>query len=242
MPFGVHVGCSGWNYRDWRGTFYPEGLPARCWLEFYAQQFDTVEVNATFYRLPTVQTVERWVQQTPASFGFTIKASRYLTHVRRLRDIGEGIERLYERIAPLRESDRLDAVLWQLPPGFARDDDVLRDVLAQLPGGRHAFEFRDASWFVDPVCRLLDDHDAAFVVAHDPRRELPAPPTPTRWRFVRLHYGARGRGGNYSAAELATWRRRIAQWRRRGDVHVYFNNDWRAFAPRNAALLSKSWT
>jgi uncharacterized protein YecE (DUF72 family) len=231
------IGCSGWNYRDWRGPFYPDGLPARRWLEHYAASFDTVEVNATFYRLPSRDGVAHWVQQTPDSFLFTIKASRYLTHMKRLRDMGQGVERFYERIEPLVDAGRLGPVLWQLPERFGRDDDLLANALQKLPAGRHAFEFRNASWFAEPVCELLDEHDAAFVVADDARRELPEPPRPTRWRFVRLHYGARGRDGNYSKAELDSWVRRIAQWRRRGDVHVYLNNDWQAFAPRNAAYL-----
>jgi uncharacterized protein YecE (DUF72 family) len=238
----VRIGCSGWNYRDWRGTFYPDGLPARRWLEHYAGVFDTVEVNATFYRLPSRDAVARWVQQTPEEFQFTVKASRYLTHMRRLRDMDEGVARFYERIEPLVHAGRLGPLLWQLPERFPRDDEVLAHALAHLPPGRHAFEFRHASWFVPEVGRLLEEHDAAFVLAHDPRRELPAAPQPTRWRFARLHHGERGRAGNYSEAELSTWARRIARWQRGGDVYAYLNDDWQAFAPRNAAFLRAAVT
>jgi uncharacterized protein YecE (DUF72 family) len=143
----VRIGCSGWNYRDWRGTFYPEALPARRWLEHYATVFDTVEVNTTFYRLPARDAVAHWVQQTPDRFEFTVKASRYLTHMKRLRDMGDGIARFYERIEPLVDAGRLGPVLWQLPPRFPRDDDRLARALERLPPGRHAFEFRDPSWF-----------------------------------------------------------------------------------------------
>jgi uncharacterized protein YecE (DUF72 family) len=233
----VRIGCSGWNYRDWRGAFYPDGLPARRWLEHYATVFDTVEVNTTFYRLPNRDAVARWVQQTPDAFEFTVKASRYLTHMKRLRDMGQGVQRFYERIEPLVEAGRLGPVLWQLPERFHRDDDVLAGALTALPPGRHAFEFRHPSWFHREVCELLDAHDAAFVVAHDARRRLPEPPRPTAWRFLRMHYGARGRDGNYSERELEGWARTIDGWRREGDVHVYFNNDWQAFAPRNALTL-----
>jgi uncharacterized protein YecE (DUF72 family) len=233
----ARIGCSGWNYRDWRGAFYPEGLPARRWLEHYAAVFDTVEVNTTFYRLPSRDGVARWVQQTPEGFLFTVKASRYLTHMKRLRDMGQGVQRFYERIEPLVDAGRLGPVLWQLPERFLRNDDVLAHALEQLPAGRHAFEFRHASWFTGEVCALLAAHGASFVVAHDARRALPEPPRAAAWRFVRLHYGARGRAGNYSDRELSGWAARLAGWLQEGDVYAYLNNDWQAFAPRNAAAL-----
>lgn len=114
----VHVGCSGWNYKAWRGEMYPPGLPARCWLERYAEMFDTVEVNTTFYRLISREAAQRWVEQTPQKFSFAVKASRYLTHVKRLLNIRDGLSRFYERIEPLMEAGRLGPVLWQLPETF----------------------------------------------------------------------------------------------------------------------------
>ena len=131
----ARVGCSGWNYRAWRGALYPGGLPASGWLAHYATVFDTVEVNTTFYRLIGREAVERWVQQTPAHFVFAVKASRYLTHVRRLREIADGVARLYERLQPLVEAGRLGPVLWQLPESFRRDDERLASALAELPAG-----------------------------------------------------------------------------------------------------------
>jgi uncharacterized protein YecE (DUF72 family) len=235
----ARIGCSGWNYRDWRGSFYPTRLPARRWLEYYARQFDTVEVNATFYRLPSREAVARWAAQTPDDFEFAVKASRYVTHVRRLREMDEGVERFYDRIEPLQAASRLGPVLWQLPPTFKRDDERLEQALRRLPPGRHAFEFRHQSWFTAEVVELLHAYGAELVLADDGRRP-PEDPFPTAaWRYVRLHYGRRGRGGNYSARELDEWAERVAEWRREGDVYVYFNNDWRAFAPRNAAELAK---
>lgn len=235
----ARIGCSGWNYRDWRGAFYPPKLPAKEWLTHYATRFDTVEVNTTFYRLPNRDAVAHWVEQTPPDFEFTVKASRYLTHVKRLTDMAQGVARFSERIEPLVDAGRLGPVLWQLPPNFRRDDDRLAAALDRLPPGRHAFEFRDASWFVAPVCELLDAHDAAFVIAHDGRRELPAPPQPTRWHFVRLHFGAHGRGGNYSDREIDAWADTVTGLLEEGDAYVYLNNDWQAFAPRNAARLAR---
>ena len=233
----LHVGCSGWNYDDWRGPIYPPGVPRRRWLELYAQRFDTVEVNTTFYRLPMRESVAAWVQQTPEHFIFTVKASRYLTHIKRLRDTGPGIDRFYERIAPLIEAGRLGPVLWQLPPNFHRDDARLDAWLAALGPGRHTIEFRHPSWFTEPVLRRLRAHGVALAVGDHPERPFQGRTATTDWRLVRLHYGARGHGGNYSASEIDTWARRIAQWRRTTEVFAYFNNDWNAFAPANAQAL-----
>jgi uncharacterized protein YecE (DUF72 family) len=236
----AHVGCSGWNYKDWRGEIYPTGLPASRWLEYYATLFDTVEVNTTFYRLIGRDAVERWVRQTPARFVFAVKASRYLTHVRRLREIADGIASFYERLQPLIEADRLGPVLWQLPENFHRDDERLVSALAELPSGRHALELRHPSWFVPEVYDLLREHDVALVIGDHPDRPFQSWEATARWRYVRLHYGSRGRRGNYSPRELQSWARRIHGWRAEGCVFVYFNNDWEAFAPRNARELLRA--
>jgi uncharacterized protein YecE (DUF72 family) len=234
----IRIGCSGWNYRDWRGAFYPDGLPARRWLEAYAEHFDTVEVNTTFYRLPARTAVARWVEGTPDGFGFAVKVSRYLTHIRRLRDVADGMARLGERIEPLVEADRLLATLWQLPANFHRDDERLAAALDEMPPGRHAFEPRHPSWFAEDVAEVLRERDVAFVVADDARADLPEAPVTASWHYVRLHYGHRGRRGNYGPSELDAWARRIRALR--GDVLAYFNNDWEAFAPRNAeGVLSR---
>lgn len=233
----AHIGCSGWNYRDWRGRLYPPELPARRWLEAYAEHFDTVEVNATFYRLASTAAVERWVEQTPARFIFAVKASRYLTHVKRLVDIASGVARFYEPLEPLQRARRLGPVLWQLPESFQRDDARLAHALEQLPAGRHAFEFRHASWFAAPVYRILREHRAALVVGDHPERPFQTETRTAPWRYVRLHYGTRGRRGNYSRAELEGWAERVHGWSARDDVFAYFNNDWEGFAPRNAAWM-----
>ncbi len=233
----ARIGCSGWNYDDWRGTFYPPRVPRRRWLELYAEHFDTVEVNTTFYRLPRRDAVAAWVQQTPQGFIFAVKASRYLTHIRRLQDLDQGISRFYERIEPLLETGRLGPVLWQLPANFHRDDERLAAWLQALPDGRHTIEFRHPSWFVAPVMQALREHGVALTIADHPQRPFQTHEATAGWRYVRFHYGSRGRAGNYSASELDTWARRIAQWRRREAVWGYFNNDWRAFAPANATAL-----
>jgi uncharacterized protein YecE (DUF72 family) len=235
----IRIGCSGWNYRDWRGHLYPPGVPARRWLECYAGRFETVEVNATFYRLATRPTVEHWLAQTPEDFCFAVKASRYLTHVKRLTDIEQGFRRFYEPLAPLRDAGRLAAVLWQLPETFHRNDRVLARLLEGLPDARHAIELRHPSWFVEDVFELLHAHDAALVLGDHPQRPFQTPQATASWRYIRLHYGARGRRGNYSKTELEQWAQRLHQWRSTRELLVYFNNDWEAFAPRNAQWLQR---
>ena len=198
-----------------------------------------MEVNSTFYRLASRDAVKRWVEQTPPGFLFAAKASRYLTHVRRLRDIGAGIERYYERIQPLLDAGKLGPLVWQLPPNLQRDDELLEAALGQLPAGRHCFEFRHESWFTAAVYELLARHDAALVIGDHPKWPFQARELTAGWTLVRLHHGRRGRRGNYSRTELEEWARRIAQWRRRAEVLVYFNNDWEGFAVGNARELKR---
>ena len=224
-------------YDDWRGRLYPDKLAKRRWLEEHARHFDTVEVNSTFYRLARREAVAGWVSQTPPEFEFAVKASRYLTHVKRLFDIGEGIKRFYEPLEPMIEARRLGPVLWQLPENFHRDDARLAGWLELLPSGRHTIEFRHPSWFVPEVLSLLRAGVVALTIGDHPERGFQLHDATADWRFVRFHYGARGRGGNYSASEIETWGRRIAQWRRREAVYAYFNNDWQGFATANAKLL-----
>jgi uncharacterized protein YecE (DUF72 family) len=235
----VHIGCSGWNYRDWRGRFYSSDVPASRWLEHYSRVFETVEVNSTFYRLASETAVERWVEQTPPGFIFSLKASRYLTHVRRLRELAEGVRRFYAPLTPLIEAGRLGPILWQLPENFRRDDEVLRQALEALPEGRHCFEFRHPSWFEEDVFELLREHHVALVIGDHPERPFQPLEITAGWTFIRFHYGRRGRNGNYSAAELRTWKRRIAAWRSRVEVFAYFNNDWQGIAPSNARSLAR---
>jgi uncharacterized protein YecE (DUF72 family) len=238
----VRVGCSGWQYRDWRGRLYPEGLGQARWLARYAEEFDTVEVNSTFYRLASRDAVARWADQTPDGFVFAVKASRYLTHVRRLREIELGIHRFYERIMPLVESGKLGPVVWQFPANFRHEGDALEriaEALELVPPGRHCFEFRHRSWFTDEVYALLRERDAALVIGDHPKWPFQAHELTTDWTLVRLHHGRRGRRGNYSASEVDEWARRISQWARRADVFVYFNNDWEGFAVDNARLLKR---
>jgi uncharacterized protein YecE (DUF72 family) len=236
----VHVGCSGWVYPHWRELFYPKGVPQREWLSYYAGEFDTVEINNTFYRLPSPTAVEGWAEHTPAGFLFSVKVSRYLTHIKRLTMVEQGMKRLSDPLEPLTASGKLGPLLWQFPPNFQRDNERLAEALAALPEGRHAFEFRHESWFEEDVYALLREHGVALVIGHERSRWVSTPPVRTAdWSYVRFHYGAHGRHGNYSDAEIATWARRLARWRRDTELYVYFNNDWQGYAIRNARLLKR---
>ncbi len=221
-------------YRHWRGVLYREGLPQRQWLARYAELFDTVELNATFYRLPTPESVERWRDAAPPGFVFAVKGSRYLTHLKRLLDAGEGLRRFYDPVGRL--GRKLGPVLWQLPPHMKPDPERLDRVLGRVPAGRHAVEFRDAAWYTEEVCAILDRHGAACCEHDLVDRE---PPRLTgSVRYVRFH-GTTGRyAGRYGAAAL---RPRagdyLASARRGADVFVYYNNDLGGHAVRDALDL-----
>ena len=236
----LHIGCSGWVYPHWRGLFYPKGVTQRSWLAYYAEHFDTVEVNNTFYRLPKPQIVEGWAEHSPEGFCFAVKISRYMSHIKRLTMVEDGLKRFFEPLEPLVRSGKLGPLLWQFPPNFHRDSDRLASALGALPPGRHAFEFRHDSWFTDEVYELLGEHRAALVIGDESSRWVSTPHVRTAdWTYVRFHHGTRGRHGNYSDAEIQTWARRLSQWRRQTEIYCYFNNDWEGYAIRNASLLKQ---
>ena len=215
-------------------------MPQRAWLGFYAEHFDTVEVNNTFYRLPKPETVEGWAEQTPAGFCFAVKISRYLTHVKRLTLVDTGLRRLFEPLEPLTRSGKLGPLLWQFPGNFHRDTERLGSALGALPPGRHAFEFRHDSWFTDEVYELLREHGAALVIGDESSRWVSTPHVRTAdWTYIRFHHGNRGRHGNYSESEIERWARRLSQWRRETEIYCYFNNDWEGYAIRNALGLKE---
>jgi uncharacterized protein YecE (DUF72 family) len=233
----IRIGCSGWNYADWRGRVYPKGCPTSRWLEYYATLFDTVEVNSTFYRLARRDAVARWVEQVAEGFVFAVKGSRYLTHMKRLTEMEQGVTRFYERIEPLVDSAHMGPVLWQLPGNFQRDDERLGAAIDALPPGRHTFEFRHPSWFADDVYALLRERNVALAIGDDPRRPFQTDVVTADFSFVRYHYGHRGRNGNYSESELDEQARRLRRLARTADVFAYFNNDWCAYAVNNAQGL-----
>ena len=228
MTVPVHVGTSGYNYPEWRGSFYPADLPAAAMLPFYAERFRTVEINATFYRMPTAKTVTGWAETAPPGFVFTLKAPQRITHMRRLRDVDEPLRFFCDVARQL--GDKLGPLFFQLPPNFKKDTDRLRDVLIQVPPDlRCAFEFRHASWFADDVYEALRSRDAALCVADTEAGRTPDETTAT-WGYYRL------RNIEYSDAELTGW---AAALRRRGrrDAFCYFKHEDSGTGPALAARL-----
>ena len=231
----ITVGTSGWQYRDWAGRVYPRGLSSERWLEHYATLFPTVELNASFYRLPTTKAFEAWRRRTPDGFLMAVKASRYLTHMRRLIDPAEPVELLWSRARLL--GPRLGPVLFQLPPSFELDIERLRALLEALPSRmRPAVEFRHGSWFDDRVFDLLDRSGAAFVLADRPGARVP-PVVTGGWSYIRFHQGTPLSAG-YRTAKLRRWADRIASLGAK-DAYVYFNNDPGGAAVRDAETLSR---
>jgi uncharacterized protein YecE (DUF72 family) len=237
MP--VLIGTSGWQYADWKGRFYPPGLAQRQWLTHYAEHFETVEVNNAFYRLPEPETFTRWRESTPDGFVFSIKASRYLTHVRRLRDPAEPVERLVHRARLL--GDRLGPVLLQLPPNLRADLPALRATLESFPSGlRVAFEPRHDSWHTEATFELLESFGAAFCLSDLAGRRGPLRRT-AGWGYLRLHGGRASPPPCYGRAALGTWAGRLADlWGVHDDVYVYFNNDRVGCAVRDAHRFALS--
>jgi uncharacterized protein YecE (DUF72 family) len=229
----LFVGTSGYVYPHWRRRFYPMDVRAPDWLRYYAGHFSTVELNNPFYRLPSGATFARWRQQVPAGFLFAVKASRYLTHLKRLRDPEDGIRLLFERATRLRK--KLGPVLFQLPPRFPLDLPRFRTFLEAVPAGvRAAWEFRDDSWLTDDVLSALDAAGHAFVLADRPGFRGPVPVT-GGWSYVRFHQGTRS-GSDYRRDKLHRWAERIAT-REARDVWAFFNNDHGGAAVRDARFL-----
>jgi uncharacterized protein YecE (DUF72 family) len=231
----AHIGTSGWNYRWWRGVFYPEDVPQRDWHGYYVRHFDTVEINATFYRLQRVETFERWRAAAPEGFVYAVKASRLVTHLKRLQDCEEPLSRFLEGVRAL--GPTLGPILYQLPPRFESDPGRLDAFADLLPTDLvNVFEFRDPSWFTKRTYDLLRRREVALVVA-DRSPEGASPWVDMAgWSYLRFHHG-RGRNGNYSERQLREWSSRLKRRRRKGDVYAYFNNDWEGFAVANARKL-----
>jgi uncharacterized protein YecE (DUF72 family) len=237
----ARVGCSGWNYKSWRERFYPRGLPTARWLAYYADRFDTVEVNNTFYRLPERSTFGMWRDRVPATFVMTVKASRFLTHMKRLREPEEPLRRLFSRASALGRN--LGPVLYQLPASFHLDLMRLEAFLDALPRLwsrqriRHVMEFRHPSWYVPDTFQLLERRRVALCL-HDKDGSTIAEPMTGPFVYVRFH-GTSGRyHGSYSNRQLDAWAHRLAEQVQDGRaVFAYFNNDPDAVAVDNALYL-----
>jgi uncharacterized protein YecE (DUF72 family) len=232
----VHIGTSGWHYAHWKGVFYPDTVSEEDWLGFYAGRFETVEINNTFYQLPGAKTFAQWREAVPAGFEFAVKASRYITHMKKLKDPREPVANFLDGVRAL--GGHLGPILFQLPPNWHLNLDRLRAFLDVLPGrDRYVFEFRHPSWFDDRVYDLLGEHDAGFCI-HD-MADRPSPRIVTAGMvYVRLHGPDGQYQGSYDEQALAGWAGAFSTWARQGrQVYCYFNNDERGYAPQNAMDL-----
>ncbi len=232
----VFIGTSGWSYKSWEKTFYPENIPANRHLEFYSTQFGTVEINATFYRLPTPKMVLGWRDKAPEGFVYAIKGSRYITHMKKLENLDGALDKFFNRIKPLQK--RIGVILWQLPPFLKKSRTRLRGFLRLLPRAyRHAVEFRDPSWLDPEVFDLL----RAKKVGHVSVSSLAMPcdfATTADLVYIRFHGLEGGATHDYTRAELKPWADHIRKEARSGKtVYAYFNNDANVRAPGNAKLL-----
>jgi len=232
------IGTSGWRYDHWFGTVYPEDMPPDAWLSYYAASLRTVEINSTFYGLPPKKSIEAWLAATPPDFIFAVKASRYLTHMKKLKDPDAGLWRFFAAIQPF--GDRLGAVLFQLPPRWCCNVARLDAFLDALPPGhRYAFEFRDPSWHNDEVAALLGRRNAAFCIFELAGDRSPRLIT-ADFAYARLHGPDGAYRGRYGERALSRWAGRIARWRSAGlDVYCYFDNDEAGHAFANAVRLEE---
>jgi uncharacterized protein YecE (DUF72 family) len=234
----VHIGTSGWHYRHWKGPFYPEKLPTSKMLDYYSQHFDTVELNNTFYRLPPETGVENWRTGSPAGFCFAAKGSRFLTHMKKLKDPEIGLARFFERIDRLRP--KLGPIVFQLPPFWEVDEQRLEAFLRALPKRhRYAFEFRNPTWHNDRIHRILRKHNAAFCIFEIAGFSSEFPIT-ADFTYVRLHGPGGAYQGSYSQSAVQEWADRIAAWRKElCAVYIYFDNDQAGYAVENALTLKR---
>jgi uncharacterized protein YecE (DUF72 family) len=220
----IRVGCSGWSYPHWRGPFYPQHLPEKEWFAYYTRAFDTVEINNSFYRLPSATTVAHWAQHAPAGFLYAVKVNRYITHMKKLKEPRQALRQFLTRMRPLRHF--LGPLLYQLPPHWRCDAQRLRDFLALLPSDLvHVFEFRDATWLNDGVFALLEESGASLCVHDMPGIGVPRVAV-GRVAYVRFHGTLPSYGGGYAEATLRSWARWLQGQADAGrGAFAYFNND-----------------
>ena len=237
-PGKLYIGTSGWHYRHWRVPFYPHNWPSKEFLDLYSRRFGVVEINSTFYRLPEKETLVSYYQQTPADFLFAVKASRYITHMKKLKGAGEYVANFLERLEPL--ADKTGPILFQLPPRWHCNVERLQEFISYLPDKyRYVFEFRDDSWFTDAVYATLAANNISFCLYQLEGRLSPQLIT-ADYVYIRLHGPGKAYEGKFRTDDLAGWADKITIWRQQGrDVYIFFNNDQNGYAPANALELKK---
>ena len=236
MAGKIHIGTSGWHYKHWLGTWYPEGTRPNEQFAYYRERFQTVEINNSFYRLPSLETFAAWRKAAPRGFLYSVKASRYITHMRKLLEPEQSFEKFWTHVAVLKE--KLGPILFQLPPRWNINTERLAHFLAALPKKRrYAFEFRNATWYHDEVYALLNEHDCAFCI-YELAGHLSPPAVTSSFVYVRLHGPGAKYAGSYDDAQLKSWARKCRAHARKGrDVFLYFDNDEAGYAAFNAQRL-----
>jgi uncharacterized protein YecE (DUF72 family) len=232
----ARIGTSGWHYKHWTGPFYPEKTPASKMLAYYCQHFDTVELNNTFYRLPPPAGLENWRDSTPRNFLFAAKGSRFLTHMKKLKDAAPGLERYFERVEVL--GPKLGPVLFQLPPNWQVDTERLNSFVSLLPRKHsYAFEFRNPTWNTDEVYSILNRNNLGYCAFDLAGTQSPVVVT-AKFAYIRLHGPGGKYQGSYSDAALRAWAKQIEQWSSHlKSVFVYFDNDDSGYAAKDALRL-----
>ncbi len=238
MKGKLFIGTSGWHYDHWSGTFYPKDVPKKEFLAYYAGLFKSAEINNSFYQLPAESTLASWRDTVPKDFTFAVKASRYITHMKKMKDPSKSTPKLFERIEAL--GGKLGPVLFQLPPRFRFNRERLASFLGSLPQGRrYAFEFRDFSWENDEAYEVLENHGAAWCIYHLEGRESKSKVT-ADFVYIRLHGPGGAYQGKYKPQTLSRWARHFEQWRKQGlDVYCFFDNDENGYAAQNAYALQE---
>jgi uncharacterized protein YecE (DUF72 family) len=234
----IFIGTSGFYYNHWSGTFYPPDIKKTGFFKYYQRHFNTVELNSPFYRLPSENTFKKWKTDTPDNFIFAVKASRYITHVKKLLEPERSVEMLFNRISHLKK--KLGPVLFQLPPSLKKDEKRLENLLDILPQGyRFTFEFRNHSWYDENIYKLLEKHNVAFCI-YELQYHMAPIVTTADFVYARLHGPERKYAGNYSNDALHWWAGKCKEWSNEGlDVYIYFDNDQLGYAAFNALVLKK---
>jgi uncharacterized protein YecE (DUF72 family) len=233
----IHIGTSGWHYEHWERVFYPKNISKEDFLSYYSQKLQTVEINNTFYQIPEKKTLSNWRKTVPGNFIFSVKASRYITHMKKLKDPSEPVTNLFERLEALK--DKLGPILFQLPPRWKCNSERLSSFLEQLPREyKYTFEFRDPSWFKEETYDILRNNNAAFCMYDFDRRLSPKIIT-SDFIYIRLH-GPEGKyRGEYSRQNLTGWAGVFSSWAKQGkEIYCYFDNDEKGYAVRNAIELN----
>lgn len=232
----LYIGTSGWSYSDWQDTFYPQNIKTNEWLNHYSHEFSTVEINTTFYHTPRVKTLVNWYEQVPFEFTFSVKANRFITHLKRLKDCKESVDYFYDNVKHLKT--KIGPILFQLPPSFKNNKDLLSEFISNLKQeNKHVFEFRHISWFTKEIYDLLNQNSIGLCIT-DLNGVLSPEEVTTDFTYIRLHGPQKAYKGSYGKSKLNTWKKKIEKWiSSKISVYCYFDNDEKGYAIQDAKTL-----